>query len=104
MPPSERRFQKRVEHFTCEHCGREVEGTGFTNHCPACLWAKHVDVNPGDRASRCGGLMQPVAVEQKRGRYVLLHRCMRCGLERRNRVADVDDFERVLDVARSRQG
>jgi len=51
-----KKFQKKKEDFKCEKCGREVIGTGYTNHCPDCLWSKHVDVNPGDRQSKCLGL------------------------------------------------
>ena len=58
-----KRFNRRIEDFTCEHCGTEVHGNGYTNHCPNCLWSKHVDINPGDRAADCGGLMEPIAVE-----------------------------------------
>ena len=36
-----RNFQRHVEDFECEHCGAFVEGDGYTNHCPACLWCKH---------------------------------------------------------------
>ncbi|MFN2146641.1 MAG: RNHCP domain-containing protein, partial [Anaerolineales bacterium] len=36
------KFQRRIEYFICEHCGAEVSGVGFTNHCPVCLWSKHV--------------------------------------------------------------
>src|SRR3989338_8156335 len=44
-----RRFQRTKEDFTCERCGFFVRGSGYTNHCPQCLWSKHVDVNPGNR-------------------------------------------------------
>lgn len=93
------RFQRTREDFTCEHCGETVRGDGYTNHCPACLYSKHVDVNPGDRAESCGGLMQPIAVEQKKGEYRLLHRCTRCGAERWNRAARGDSFELILQIA-----
>ncbi|MBR6751902.1 MAG: RNHCP domain-containing protein, partial [Alphaproteobacteria bacterium] len=46
-----KQFVKRVENFTCAHCGAEVFGNGYTNHCPKCLWSRHVDNNPGDRMS-----------------------------------------------------
>lgn len=97
-----KRFQRRVEDFTCEHCGRQVAGDGFTNHCPACLWSKHVDRQPGDRAADCGGLMRPVAVESTRDGQVLTHRCERCGHEKRNRAGPADDFAAILEVARRR--
>jgi len=95
-----RHFQRRREDFVCEVCGLAVQGTGYTNHCPRCLWSKHVDVFPGDRAATCGGLMQPVAVEMRGQQYVLVHRCTRCGAVRRNKVAKADDFEALLRVAR----
>lgn len=59
------------EVFTCKNCGRVVvpEGAGSThrNHCPNCLCSLHVDEEPGDRASACGGLMEPVAVWVRKG-------------------------------------
>jgi len=86
-----RQFQRTIEDFTCEHCGQFVAGNGYTNHCPYCLWSKHVDINPGDRAAACGGLMQPVGVDQKNNEWILIHHCQRCGHEKRNRVAPKDD-------------
>jgi hypothetical protein len=95
-----RKFQRRIEDFICEHCGSEVVGSGFTNHCPVCLWSKHVDINPGDREERCQGLMEPVAVEPHKDSYRILFRCTRCGTERWNRAAPEDDFEVLLRIAK----
>jgi hypothetical protein len=94
------KFQRNIEDFTCDNCGQVVTGTGFTNHCPACLWSKHVDVNPGDRDASCGGMMAPVAVVRKGGVYRILFRCTRCRLERWNKSAPEDDFETLLTIAR----
>ena len=60
-----KKFQKHTEDFTCEHCGAFLQGNGYTNHCSRCLWSKHVDNSPGDRANSCRGLMKPIAVEPK---------------------------------------
>lgn len=90
------RFSRQVEDFTCENCGRAVRGTGYTNHCPHCLHSKHVDVNPGDRAATCGGLMEPVAAGMERERYFVVQRCLRCGHTRRNRGDARDDRETML--------
>ena len=95
-----RRFQRRIEDFVCERCGRAVAGDGFTNHCPACLWSKHVDRQPGDRAAGCGGLMAPVALESRAEGYLLTHRCERCGHEKRNRSDPADDTAAILALAR----
>lgn len=44
-------FTEIDEEFICEHCGQHVPKLGYScrNHCPYCLYSKHVDVNPGDR-------------------------------------------------------
>jgi hypothetical protein len=95
-----KKFQAKVEDFICEKCGKEVKGNGFTNHCPNCLWSKHVDVNPGDREETCGGMMKPISVEMKNSEYVLLQKCEKCGFERRNKVCKEDNFEEVLKICR----
>ena len=83
----------------CEKCGFEVEGNGYTNHCPECLWSKHVDVNPGDRAETCGGLMEPVRVEVKGGEYAIIHKCVKCGIERSNKAVKEDNFQMLVQIA-----
>jgi ribosomal protein L37E len=94
-------FQKKVEDFMCEKCGEKVIGDGYTNHCPKCLWSKHVDVNPGDRAATCGGMMRPVKVEFEKGEYLLTHHCEKCGFERRKKVERADNFEEVVKISKS---
>lgn len=93
-------FIRTKEDFICEHCGAEVVGNGYTNHCPQCLWSKHVDVDPGDRASACGGLMEPTDVHTKDGEYVLIHTCVRCGHVKPNKVAKGDNFDTVVALCR----
>lgn len=95
-------FQRMTENFICEHCGTQVQGNGYTNHCPHCLYSKHVDINPGDRDCDCGGLMEPIDLEQKDGGYVIIHRCCKCGFIRRNKVVEADDFKAVLAIARNK--
>ena len=97
-----KKFTRTIEDFVCERCGNFVPGEGFTNHCPVCLYSKHVDVNPGDRAAECAGLMEPIGVDQKRGEYVIVHRCRRCGAVKRNRIAAADSPSEILEVMRGR--
>ncbi len=92
-------FTRRVENFTCHHCGSFNVGDGYTNHCSTCLHSKHVDVDPGDRAADCRGDMAPVDVLLERGRHVLVHRCQRCGVQRRCRTSKCDDLDSVRAVA-----
>ena len=99
LPGGGKTFQRCQEDFVCGHCGHAERGDGYrrspntptlaaatlvltyvttlryTNHCSQCLWSKHVDVNPGDRASLCQGLMPAVLVDTKKGHYRFLQRC-----------------------------
>jgi rubrerythrin len=93
-----KRFQRKIEDFTCENCGEEVKGDGYTNHCPFCLWSKHVDINPGDRAADCGGLMEPVSKEIEKDEQIITHRCEECKYEKRNKSAPEDDFDKLLNI------
>ncbi len=95
-------FQRRTEDFVCERCGFSVAGDGYTNHCPRCLYSKHVDVHPGDRLASCGGLMEPLVCIKENGQEKLLQRCRRCGFERKNKVQESDDFEVLLRLAQKR--
>ncbi|MBO0884470.1 MAG: RNHCP domain-containing protein [Mycobacterium sp.] len=77
--------------FACWNCGVDVVpliNGSYRNHCPACLYSRHVDIEPGDRASDCGGLMPPVGLRSssKKG-WQIVHRCVSCRAVRANRVA-----------------
>lgn len=92
------------EVFTCKVCGwlvtPEGAGSGHRNHCPNCLASLHLDVEPGDRAADCGGIMDPVAVwVRKGGEWAVIHRCRRCGTLSSNRVAADDNPLKLLSIA-----
>ena len=95
----EKIFQKRVEDFVCEKCGNKIEGKGYTDHCPQCLWSKHVDINPGDRKSECGGLMEPIGVEVKNDKYIIYYRCTKCGFKHRVKSAPDDNFDGIVKIS-----
>lgn len=94
-------FKKLDEGFICENCGKKVEPLGYTsrNHCPYCLHSLHVDVNPGDRLNMCKGLLKPIGIETKKGEYVILFKCQRCGFEGRNKMANDDDYSQILKIS-----
>ncbi len=94
-----KKFQRHIEDFICEHCGIKVQGNGYTNHCPKCLWSKHVDINPGDRASACQALMKPIDLESKGDGQVITYHCLKCGFERKNKVAETDDLEELIKLS-----
>ena len=99
----EKKFIKRVENFVCEHCGFKVKGNGYTNHCPKCLYSKHVDESPGDRLSLCQGLMAPVQIITRKQRHFIKHVCFSCHLEKLNQVSADDDFEAVLKIIKDNE-
>lgn len=93
-------FTKRIENFVCENCGYKVIGNGYTNHCPKCLHSKHVDVNPGDRSCSCEGLMEPIEILQKNGKFIVLQKCKKCGFERTNKTNINDDFSKIIEISK----
>lgn len=96
------RFTKIDEEFICHHCGKKVEKLGYTcrNHCPSCLHSKHVDINPGDRAENCHGVLKPVSVEidSKKG-YVIIFKCEKCGVIRKNKAAEDDNIDLIIGLS-----
>ena len=99
--------EKQFGDFKCLNCGRPVSampalsGVNNRNHCPYCLWSKHVDLRAaGDRLAVCKGPMPPIGLTVKRsgkkyaaaaGELMLVHRCAHCGALSLNRMA-ADDF------------
>ncbi len=93
--------------FVCAVCGEHIApltNGSYRNHCPACLHSVHLDVRPGDRSADCGGVMEPLALHRRGGRWQIEHRCERCGARRRNRVAEQtlqpDDVGELVELAR----
>lgn len=98
-----KRFIRTIEDFVCDNCGFSVSGNGFTNHCPKCLFSKHVDVNPGDRTEVCQGLMTPILVEKDSLGWIIVHQCERCQIKRRKRSDVSDSFDTLLSVVKKSQ-
>ncbi|MEJ7840064.1 MAG: RNHCP domain-containing protein [Thermomicrobiales bacterium] len=87
--------------FKCGHCkqfiGAPIMGGRQRNHCPNCLYSKHVDHSrPGDRRSTCQSIMKPMGIVHRRNEDVLIHLCLGCGKEDPNRIA-ADDNPVLLD-------
>ena len=79
--------------------GKKVNKLGYScrNHCPSCLHSKHVDKNPGDREETCHGILEPIGIEtnSKKG-YVIIFKCKKCGMIRKNKVAEDDDMNLII--------
>src|SRR4030043_1861173 len=95
---SDKKFKRKIEDFKCNQCGTLVKGTGYTDHCPQCLWSRHVDINPGDRKSKCGGKMEPVSVESKGEEYIIYYQCIECGYQYRVKSSPEDNFDELLKL------
>jgi Zn finger protein HypA/HybF involved in hydrogenase expression len=94
-------FKRVKENFVCEHCGEKVIGDGYTDHCPKCLWAKHVDGDiPGDRASDCRGMMEPVGAEFQISnvQFLIKYKCTKCRHQFRVRGGKGDDRELLMKL------
>lgn len=94
-----KKFQRRMEDFVCDKCGTSVTGDGYTDHCPTCLWSKHVDINPGDRASVCLGLMEPTRIEGGTDAYSILYTCTRCSHTHRVKAHKQDSSDAIINLA-----
>lgn len=93
--------------FVCANCQKKVLpliNGSYRNHCPYCLYSRHVDIQSGDRKSPCGGLMKPVRIQYKsRKRIQIVHRCLRCGIEKMNKIAEdpvqPDDIDEIIRLS-----
>lgn len=93
---SRKEFRKHNEAFICQNCREENPPAAKSerNHCRACLCSLHVDEEtPGDRKSRCEGLMDAAGFDYvaKKG-FMILHRCRVCRKEMWNRAAEDDNL------------
>lgn len=101
--------------FICAHCHQPVSadpllsGVNNRNHCPYCLWSKHMDLfEAGDRLAACKAPMQPLglALKQTRKKYgplaqgelMLVHHCTACQRVSLNRIAADDDRQSLFEI------
>ncbi len=119
----ERRFEEHAHGFGCSHCSlwiplNETMGTHNRNHCPSCLWSRHMDDRtPGDRKSECRANMKPIALTFKGesrdkyaemsgssanrlGELMLVHECVMDDQIRINRIAADDNPSALMAILR----
>ena len=98
-----KKFTMRDEKFICENCKREVLPLGYTarDHCPYCLFSKHVDIMPGDRENECQGLMMPKAIEKFKNSYKIIYLCQKCGEIHKNIMAQDDDINLIIELSKN---
>ena len=97
-----KRFNMMDEEFICGNCGKKVNKLGYTarDHCPFCLYSKHVDINPGDRQENCHGVLEPIGIEtnSKKG-YVIIFKCKKCNAIRKNKAAIDDNMDLIIRLS-----
>lgn len=98
-----KRFNMIDEEFICEHCGKNVKKLEYSarDHCPYCLYSKHVDINPGDRANTCKGLLKPMGIEKFKDTYKIIYKCEKCKMEHKNIMAADDNYDVILEISKN---
>ena len=88
------------EEFICENCGKKVDKLNYTarDHCPYCLYSKHVDIMPGDRKNKCCGLLIPISIEKYKNTYKIIYKCKNCRQIHKNIIAADDNFDEILKI------
>ena len=96
-----KRFTELDEGFICEHCHKEVTPLGYTSrdHCPYCLYSKHVDISPGDRSNNCKGLLKPIGIEKFKDTFKILYKCEKCKEEHKNIMANDDNYDLIVELS-----
>lgn len=96
-----KKFTMKDENFICEKCGFEVKKLNYTarDHCPNCLYSKHVDILPGDRQNTCHGLLKPIGIEKFKNTYKILYQCEKCKELHKNIMANDDNMNLIIKLS-----
>lgn len=96
-----KRFTMIDENFICENCGVEVTKLNYTarDHCPHCLYSKHVDINPGDRQNTCLGLLKPYKIEKFKDTFKIVYKCKKCNEKHKNVMARDDNMNLIIQLS-----
>ncbi len=103
----------------CIKCNKEIKnskliGTMHRNHCPHCLYSIDFDLNPGDRNSKCKGVMVPIGLtfkeegkdkygNRRQGELMIIHECKKCKKISINRIAGDDNSDSILQIFKNSQ-
>jgi len=96
-----KKFKMIDEKFKCEHCGYDVSTLNYSarDHCPKCLYSKHVDIMPGDRLNTCHGLLEPIGIEKYKNTYKIIYKCLKCGQIHKNIMAIDDNYDLIIKLS-----
>lgn len=95
-------FTKNDDSFICENCMKEVKPLSYTSrdHCPYCLYSKHVDINPGDRLNNCKGLLKPTGIIKFKDTYKIIYKCEKCSETHKNIMATDDNMDLIIELSK----
>ncbi len=110
-----KKFSDPFGDFKCVHCRTiisadpDISGVHNRNHCPYCLWSRHMDLHEaGDRLCACKSAMKPVGLALKQahkkygsarqGELMVIHHCTECGKVSINRIAADDVPDTLLEI------
>lgn len=96
-----KKFNMIDEEFICEKCNKKVNKLNYTarDHCPYCLYSKHLDINPGDRKNNCHGLLEPISIEKYKNTYKIIYKCQKCNKLHKNIIANDDNFDEIIKLS-----
>lgn len=96
-----KRFTMKDEQFKCENCHMKVPPLNYTarDHCPNCLYSKHVDNLPGDRQNTCHGLLRPISIEKYKKTYKIIYQCEKCKQIHKNIMANDDNMNQIITLS-----
>ena len=99
-----KRFTMKDENFICENCGKEVSKLNYTarDHCPYCLYSKHVDIMPGDRENECKGKLKPIGIEKFKDTYKIIYQCEKCHQLHKNVMAIDDNMDFIIELSKAK--
>ena len=99
-----KRFTMKDENFICENCGKEVSKLNYTarDHCPYCLYSKHVDIMPGDRENECKGKLKPIGIEKFKDTYKIIYQCEKCHQLHKNVMAIDDNMDLIIELSKAK--
>ena len=89
------------EEFVCDNCNKIVNKLDYSarDHCPFCLYSKHVDINPGDRLNPCKGLLEPIGIEKYKNTYKIIYKCSKCHKIHKNIMANDDNYDLIIKLS-----
>lgn len=96
-----KKFNMINEEFICENCNKKISKAQSTarDHCPFCLYSKHVDIMPGDRNNNCHGLLEPIGIEKFKNTYKIIYKCSKCRQIHKNIMCADDNMDLIIGLS-----